>query len=425
MRKTKVLFISSGGFCIVLFFLTFFARAEKLVSPATIIPSILFGQHIHRATSTTVWPIVPFKSWRLWDTYATWSKLEPTKGEWHFENLDNLVALAEKNNVEVLLPLGLTPDWASARPKEKSAYSNGNAAEPLNIEDWKIYVRKVGNRYKGRIHYYEIWNEPNLKEFFSGTPEQLIVLSREAYQILKLIDPAIVMVSPSATSGYKGVAWLKDYFAKGGGKYADIIGFHFYTAPNPPEMIVPLIGKVKNVMAEFGASNKPLWNTEAGWAIANKQTEVKTTKDGIRSKVLNDEEASAYVARAYILNWASGVERFYWYAWDNGLMGLTDADGKTVKNPAFAYGEIQKWLVGARMDECLSESNGTWICHLTRDGGYNARIVWNPVKQVTLKIPKSWGIKVILNLDGKKQLLDSPTSVQIGLSPVLLENSSR
>src|SRR5215468_5110882 len=143
-------------------------KPTKLRASVQSLPAEFFGMHIHHAGAATPWPEVPFSEWRLWDAYVAWPSLEPQKGKWHFETLDKYVALAEQHNVGILLPLGLSPQWASARPQEKSTYQPGNAAEPRNLDDWRNYVKTVATRYKGRIHEYEIWNEPNLKLFWTG-----------------------------------------------------------------------------------------------------------------------------------------------------------------------------------------------------------------------------------------------------------------
>src|SRR5256884_3286953 len=175
--------------------------------------SDLFGLHIHHLPQPTPWPRVSFGSWRLWDAYVVWPNVEPQKGQWDFSHLDGYISLAESHSVEILLPLGLTPAWASSRPKEKSGYEPGNAAEPRNISDWSEYVREVATRYKGRIHAYEIWNEPNLSDFFSGRPDTMLELAREAYGVLKQVDETVLVVSPSAT-GQTGIAWLEHYLQK-------------------------------------------------------------------------------------------------------------------------------------------------------------------------------------------------------------------
>ena len=164
------------------------------------VPESFFGMHIHRAVPTArypvpcAWPDVGFYGWRLWDSSVSWPALEPSSNQWVFATLDSCVALAEQEGAEVLLPLGLTPAWASSRPDEPSAYGPGNAAPPRDLEDWRNYVRTVATRYKGRIKAYEIWNEPNLENFYSGTPEVMVNLAREAYSVLKEVDPSIVVV---------------------------------------------------------------------------------------------------------------------------------------------------------------------------------------------------------------------------------------
>jgi len=403
------------------------AKATSLQPTSKIIPSELFGLHIHRATSSTPWPVAPFGTWRLWDCYVQWPWLEPNKGEWHFEHLDKIVALAEKNEVHILLPLGLTPTWASKRPAEKSAYGIGHqgyAAEPRNLDDWRNYIRSVATRYRGRIKDYEIWNEPNLPSFFSGSQEQMILLAQEAYRILKEVDPTIRVVSPSATSD-TGPAWLDSYLAKGGAKIADVIGYHFYVSPHQPESMLPIIARVKQIMVKYGVHNKPLWNTETGWFIANRLTDVKADPSGFKGKVLSEGEASGYIARSYLLSWASGIERFYWYSWDGEEIGLTEADGKHIKSVARAYAEVFDWLVGSRIINCSSDMNGTWICLLLRNDGRSAWIVWNPQTVFTFDIPKSWDVNQMRGLDRQSIAIKTGARLEIGSVPVMLWKTSQ
>ncbi|MEB3829835.1 GH39 family glycosyl hydrolase [Phormidium sp. CCY1219] len=398
----------------------------NLEEPRTEVPASLFGMHLHHVaaiptyrtdppiTQLTPWPSVAIASWRLVAAHVEWFALEPQKGQWNFEILDKSLQLAQEHQVEPLMYLGFSPRWASKRPEEPSAYGPGKAAPPENIEDWRNYVRTVAERYKGRIHYYELWNEPNgYKRFYTGTMAEMLELCREAYQILKEVDPTITVVSPSATGDWgssPGVEWLDEFLSQGGGEYADIIGYHFYVMPGPPENMVPLIQKVQGVMAKHGQENKPLWNTELGWL-------------GDRT-FSSEEEAAAYVARSYILNWAAGVKRVYWFGWDSGWgvrIKLTRADNTTLTPAGVAYAEVQKWLVGARMSGCYSKWNGTWVCPLERDRGYQAWIVWNPEREFSLSVPNQWGIQQVRELSGDRHYWQGD-SVKIGLSPILLEN---
>jgi hypothetical protein len=345
--------------------------------------------------------------------------VEPQKGRWDFSQLDSYVSLAESHGVEILLPLGLTPAWASSRPQQRSGYEPGNAAEPRDISDWQDYVRQVATRYKDRIHAYEIWNEPNLSDFFSGSPEQMLELARAAYTVLKQVDKTVIVVSPSATS-QSGIQWLERYLKMGGGAYADVIGFHLYVTPEAPEAMLELAQDLRVVLKENHLDDKPVWNTEAGWFIENRQNEVKP--QGSRySKVLTLEEASAYVARSYLLNWAMGISRFYFYSWDSEVGGLTEADGRTLKSPATAFAESENWLVGARMISCVSDQQSTWSCELSRPA-YHAWVVWNPAQTIAFKIPEAWPVSQRKELSGAVLPLDHDPVISIGPTPVLLES---
>ncbi|MGK7920234.1 MAG: glycosyl hydrolase [Trichodesmium sp.] len=384
----------------------------KLEPPKTLIPAELFGMHIHRAATTTLWPLSPFKSWRLWDAGVAWGDMEPKQGKWNFETLDKYVNLAQKHQVNILLTLGQTPTWASARPTDPSPYGAGWPAEPKNIADWRNYVRTIASRYKGKISYYEIWNEPNFNQkYYSGSVEKMVELSREAYQILKEIDPSVMVVSPSATGVDSGLSWLDEYLTKGGGSYVDIIGHHFYVSGKPEELL-PLIANLQKVIATHGLTQKPIWHTESGW--------FGLTKDSLPANV----QGAAYVARAYILNWATGISRFYWYAWDNQFVKvpMIQDNLQSLTLSGKAYGEVQKWLVGTQMNWCKSDIQKNWICQLTREGGYKAWIIWNPEHNFNFQIPQEWDIKRIRDLTDSRSKLPIERIVKINPSPLLLEN---
>src|SRR5260370_15278250 len=123
--------------------------AADLQSPTAAIPNTYFGLHIHHLASPipTPWPSIPVPAWRLWDAFVSWPDLEPNKGQWQFERLDGYVSLAQQHGTSILLPLGGSPTWASARPQVPSNYSPGFTAEPANLEDWRTFGGTVASRY--------------------------------------------------------------------------------------------------------------------------------------------------------------------------------------------------------------------------------------------------------------------------------------
>lgn len=397
-----------------LVFLVNSSLAVDLVSSTATIPATYFGLHIHHLDrpTPTPWPSVPVPEWRLWDADVNWPDLEPTKGQWRFERLDRYLAAAQQHGTSVLLPLAGSPPWASARPQLASNYTPGFSAEPANIEEWRNYVRTVAVRYKGRIQAYEIWNEPNLREFWSGTVDQLVALTMEAAQIIHSVDPQAIVVSPSVTGNY-GIPWFEEFIRKGGGRYVDAIGYHFYVEPRTllPEDMIPVIQRVRKDMTDDGLGDKPLWNTETGWFPP--------------AKIESDEVAAGFLARAFIISWTAGVQRFYWYAWDNGAAAIvTYKEKEHVITPAgHAYEVIQHWLIGAQMTGCTQGIDGMWICQLNRAGKKNW-ILWNPQGIRKFDVPLAWQVEGMTPLLQDRQTLKA-TNIDIGPVPVLLEGRSR
>jgi Glycosyl hydrolases family 39 len=384
--------------------------AVSLKPPARPVPAEFFGMHFHHLGGTTPWPNVPVAQWRLWDANVAWPNLEPAKNRWRFETLDAYVALASEHHVGLVLPLGLSPAWASARPQEKSTYQPGFAAEPRDIEDWRMYVRTVARHCAGRIQAYEIWNEPNLKQFWSGTVDQMVELTREASLIIRSVDPQALIISPSATQD-RGTDWLAQFLRKGGGEFVDVIGYHLYVAPQPPEATVSLVSTIKRIMQESRVSEKPIWNTEAGWFLP---------------KPFPADRAAAYVVREFIVNWAAGVQRLYWYAWDNhGWVSLetTESDSRTLKPAGQAYAAAFRWLVGSRMLACSADGEQTWICEFERDGS-RQRIIWSVTGPRNIRLPSEWHVQNKELVSGEREPV-SGDELGIGPEPVLVSSSDK
>jgi len=398
--------------------MTGLSAARTLRPSAEPIPRTYFGMHIHRADTSTPWPSVAFGSWRLWDAYASWPQLEPQRGQWDFKRLDKYVAMAGLTGVNLLLPLGLSPAWASARPNEASAYRPGNAAEPAKLEDWRNYVRTVAERYKGRIRNYELWNEPNLKNFYSGSVETMLTLAREAYAILKQVDAANQLAAPATTEGGKQLGWLDRYLALGGGNYLDVLSHHFYVPREAPEAMLEVMDDLRAIMARHGLSHKPVWNTETGWWF-DKPVASQTFTSW---KKLKSDDAVAYVARALVLGWAAGMKRFYWYSWEHGNMGLVEGEVFSLNDAGRAYGQTQAWIEGSVMQDCTF-SQGRWVCTLQR-ANKTTRIVWRVSGQEEAwHLPAAWGVRESVSLLGKRQSLNtSDPVIALGEMPVFLRS---
>lgn len=380
-----------------------------LTRPAVPVPPSYFDLNIlFHPLNKVPWPAAPFGGWRL--SHVNWSDLEPQKDNWYFTLLDRYADWGQQHNTEILMALAYTPQWASSAPDAHTDVETGNppglSGPPRDMEDWRTFVRTVATRYKGRIHVYEIWNEPNRHQSWVGDVDTLIVMTREARRILKEVDPNNIVVAP-APEEEKGLPWLEEFLRKGGAQYVDVIGYHFYVGAKPPEEMVPLIQKVRSAMTQYHTSERPLWNTEAGW---------------LGPTALPADLAAAYVARAYVLNWAAGVSRFYWYAWEShqgSLIELTARDNTSLTPAGKAFGTIQQWMTGSVLNRCAPSRDGLWLCDLQKNQ-IQSHIVWNPAGDHTFQTPQEWNAVLMRTLSGEQARIQNG-SIVVGTQPILVQ----
>ena len=376
---------------------------QKLSPPAGAIPRSYFGMnvnHMHDAPGFS-WPVLDFGTYRTWDSGVIWPAIETARGVYDWSNMDKDVAQAQAHNAQFLFTLGQTPTWASSRPEETAVYGKGYAAPPADINDWKGFVRAVATRYKGRIAAYEVWNEPDLAMFYSGTPAQLAALETATATIVHQIDPKALVVAP-AVSGGGGVGQLRfldDYLTAGGGRDADILAYHGYVYPTEEE--IRSVQSTRDLLVSHGVGDKPLWNTETGTDVAS----------------VTETDTAAFVSRVLILDWALGLGRSCIYAYDGSLTGLDapTADPKK-RDPSklgasgLAYAQTMRWLTGTKMLSCESDAHGTWICAITRTNGTPAWLVWNSTGPKTFTIPPAWRVH-------------NRSSALIGILPILISRT--
>jgi hypothetical protein len=378
------------------------------------LPRSFFGQNWNRVGDL---PSVPFGGLRLWDTETTWAQLEPSAGTYDWSELDAWLALAGRNGKDVLYTFGRTPQWASMRPTESCSHGAvGCAAPPSDVDAgdhlWKAFVtalvqHSLASPY-AHIRYYEIWNEANLLQFWTGSYAQLVKMASDAYAIIHALDPNALVVGPSSSGGTSIAlnGWYLNYFAAGGATPLDIVAYHAYLAKgDAPEGIAHIIDLLHDLMTKYGIARRPLWFTEGSWG---------------NDSALTAEQAAGWLARQYLVMWSKGVGRYYWYSWDNPQWG-TLWDATSGIHPAgTAYGQLEGWLVGSShaAEPCAKESDATWTCTLALSNGAPAKILWNTSAAKTVAVGGSF--TVYQTLDGATSHAITGGAVANGDEPVLV-----
>ncbi|MDR1281914.1 MAG: hypothetical protein LBK99_13985 [Opitutaceae bacterium] len=124
--------------------------------------------------------------------------------------------------------------WWAARdgelPRLPNTYPSGAVPRP---DAFATYVTETVNRYKDRIHLWEIGNEPDVSMFWRGTPEEFSGYVHAAARAARAADPQALIVG----SGYSSNDSFTRAAAQAGAlRPLDALSFHLYHSPeNPPE----------------------------------------------------------------------------------------------------------------------------------------------------------------------------------------------
>ena len=173
---------------------------------------------------------------------------EPFRSAW--EKYDHIVALAEQNELQLIVRLSNPPTWTRALGDEAGPY-----APPDYDGDFADFVASVVGRYKGRVRYYQLWNEPNLTREWRAdqpiNPEAYAELLKSAAQAARAADPDVVLIlgALSATIDLDGTTlpgrsfndliYLQRLYDAGAAPYFDIVamqGYGLFSGPTDSRM---------------------------------------------------------------------------------------------------------------------------------------------------------------------------------------------
>ena len=205
---------------------------------------------------------------------------EPRRSAW--DKYDQIVTLSEQYDLNIIARLEAPPHWSRHDGDARGAFG-----PPDDLSDYGDYVNVVVTRYRGRIRFYQIWNEPNIYPEWGNQkvdPIGYSALLCEAYQAVKNADPEAVVISGAMAPtvelgtwnpGYRGnnmmdVVFLQRIYDTGAGECFDIMAVNDYmlwSGPTDRRMRVTQVNYsrplwVRDVMVANGDADKPIWISE-------------------------------------------------------------------------------------------------------------------------------------------------------------------
>ena len=187
-----------------------------------------------------------------------WLRIEKKRGEFDYTRWDNLMKFAEENDII----------FSANFPSGVPVYARPFPHNPDILAD---VLEKMASRYKGKIKYWEMVNEPNHLSFWGGLKPN----PQEYAELIKKIYPAIKRGDPNTTAVFGGLAgvplsYLEEVFKAGATNCFDIMNVHPYEWRGIPEdSLFKKINGLRALMKKYGVGDKKIWFSEIGHTSAS------------------------------------------------------------------------------------------------------------------------------------------------------------
>ena len=221
-----------------------------------------------------------------------WSKVETVKEKYEIpQELWDFIETAEENGLEpvIVLSQGNTIYTADA---------NDMPTTTTQIEAFAKFCSFVATQLKGRVKYYEVWNEPDQDSRY--TMAQYVALLKEAHNAITVADTDAYVIGISAASILENVGVVTMYIDRamnaGAGESMDAISIH----PYPYLAGSKTDNTTSTVYDECSTSYADIID-ETEEAISGYDLDIWITETGYSTPLGNDRALSEELQGAYLV----------------------------------------------------------------------------------------------------------------------------
>lgn len=192
-----------------------------------------------------------------------WNRCERVRGRFEFGWLDEVV--------DSLLAIGVQP-WFNLgygnrlyTPEKPGDASVGWAPvfDSAAREAWLRFTRELAEHFRDRVRHWEIWNEPNIKQFWKPrppNPRDYVALVAPTAAVIRRAAPDAVIIG-GALAGIP-IRYLEGCLKAGLAEHVDRISYHPYR-PVPEAGYEAEIRAMRDLIANYKRTLR-LWQGENG-----------------------------------------------------------------------------------------------------------------------------------------------------------------
>lgn len=231
-----------------------------------------------------------------------------------FFNADQIFDFLVSIGMRPIVELSFMPSTLSSGGDIVFHYK-GNVTPPRDPAQWGELMRRLAAHWVERYGieevsqwYFEVWNEPNLQAFWTGTQQQYFELYATTVKAIKGVDARLRVGGPATA----GNAWIPEFqqYCAAHDLPADFISTHYYPTDAFGEIGADTITQLEHapldvmhrhaLIAKEQAAGKPLLYTE--WNITSNPRDP-----------LHDSAAAAALAVRIVMGVDDVVDAYsYW-----------------------------------------------------------------------------------------------------------------
>ncbi len=240
----------------------------------------------------------------------SWVGTERKQGQYDFSEWDGLMKALQASHLKVIFILGYNNAHYGT---VHIPHQNAGISTPELRSAYAAWTAAAVQHFQGQGILWEIWNEPNNKQFWAPAPnyDDYVKLTKEAVKRIRAATPNEVIVGPA--SSRINLEFLEYCFRADLLNCFDALTVHPYRpSPEGPESAIPEFTALRSTMAKYLPVGKPVFSGEWGYSTAWKHC---------------DEEFQAkMLVRQWLVNLSQDIDLSIWYDWHDDGENKDDAE---------------------------------------------------------------------------------------------------
>jgi xylan 1,4-beta-xylosidase len=130
-----------------------------------------------------------------------------------FFNADRIIDFLLSIGMRPFVELSFMPETLASGHTTVFSY-RGNVTPPRDYDQWASLIQKITRHWVDRYGapevrewFFEVWNEPNLKAFWTGTRDEYFQLYRRTAEAVKAVDNSLKVGGPATADNQ----WLQEF----------------------------------------------------------------------------------------------------------------------------------------------------------------------------------------------------------------------